>query len=81
MANITIKNIPDNLYEALKERASINHRSINSEVIFLIERAVRQPKRRTVEEVIARAAALRERATGVYLTDEELEAAINEGRE
>ena len=40
MATMTIKNIPDELYEELKQRAAANRRSINNEVIVLIERAV-----------------------------------------
>ena len=41
MATLTIKNIPDDLYEELKQRAATNRRSINNEVIMLIERAFR----------------------------------------
>lgn len=40
MASITVKNIPTALYELLKQRARINHRSINSEIIVCIEEAV-----------------------------------------
>ena len=81
MATITIKNIPDDLYQELKLRAERNHRSVNSEVIFLIEQAVRKTRVRSVEDVIARARVLRDAAPNVYVTDEALEAAINEGRD
>lgn len=40
MATITVKNVPDELYEKLKMKAEVNRRSINSEVIVCIERAV-----------------------------------------
>ena len=40
MATITVKNIPDELYERLKCVAEINRRSINSEIIVCIENAV-----------------------------------------
>ena len=40
MATITVKNIPDDLYERLKQAARAHRRSINSEVIVCIERAV-----------------------------------------
>ena len=37
MATITVKNIPDDLYERLKVVAGTHHRSINSEVIYCLE--------------------------------------------
>ena len=37
---ITVKNIPVEIYEKLKRAAEISHRSINSEIIACIERAV-----------------------------------------
>ncbi|MBW1716868.1 MAG: Arc family DNA-binding protein, partial [Deltaproteobacteria bacterium] len=40
MATVTVKNIPDELYERLKTVAEINRRSINSEIIVCIENAV-----------------------------------------
>ena len=40
MATITVKNIPDELYERLKSVAEINRRSLNSEIIVCIENAV-----------------------------------------
>jgi len=41
MPTITVKNIPDELYERLKQLAKANRRSINSEIIVCIERSVR----------------------------------------
>jgi antitoxin FitA len=40
MATVTIKNIPDELYQKLKSTAEINYRSINSEIIKCIENSV-----------------------------------------
>ena len=40
MPTITVKNIPESLYENLRESAGANHRSINREVIACIERAL-----------------------------------------
>jgi len=40
MPTITVKNIPPEMYEKLKMAAQINRRSINSEIIACIERAV-----------------------------------------
>jgi antitoxin FitA len=44
MANVTIKNIPDELYEQLKQRAALHRRSINSEVIVCLEHALHGTK-------------------------------------
>jgi len=37
MANLTLQNIPADLYDWLKQKAEINHQSINDEVIALLE--------------------------------------------
>jgi plasmid stability protein len=79
MATLTIKNIPDDLYEKLKFSAEANRRSINSEVIVLIERAFRSHKP-SPEEIQERARRLREMTAHCYLTEEELNRAKNEGR-
>lgn len=79
MATMTIKNIPDDLYKLLKKQAADNRRSINNEVITMIERSVRS-YRIDVDEFIAEARAIRELTADYILTDEELDRAINEGR-
>lgn len=78
MATLTIKNVPDELYQKLKESAEANRRSINSEVIYIIEQAVR-PHRVNPDEILARARELREQLN-VYVTEEELNQAKDEGR-
>ena len=40
MPTITVKNIPPEIYEKLKKSAETSRRSINSEIIACIERAV-----------------------------------------
>ncbi len=79
MATLTIKNIPDELYERLKASAEANRRSINSEIILLIERALAS-YRPSPEEIEAEALKLRELTAGYHLTQEELDAWKNEGR-
>lgn len=37
MATMTIKNIPDSVYRELKRQAARHHRSLNQEVIALLE--------------------------------------------
>lgn len=54
MATLTIKQIPPVLVERLKERAEINGRSMNKEVIACLE-AVVMPVEPSAEEAIAAA--------------------------
>lgn len=43
MATLTIKKVPDTLHERLKQQARRNRRSLNSEVIVLLEQALTGP--------------------------------------
>jgi plasmid stability protein len=43
MANVTIRNVPEELHAALKERARRNRRSLNEEVLALLESACQAP--------------------------------------
>jgi len=79
MATITVKNIPDDLYQALARSAAANRRSINSEVIVCIERAVRSRKVEP-EAVLSRARRLREDSSGYVIEDDEFTAAKRAGR-
>ena len=40
MKTLSIKNVPESLHERLKNRARRNHRSLNGELLVLLERAV-----------------------------------------
>ncbi len=81
MASITIKNIPEPLYLALKSSAATNHRSINGEVIFRLKEAL-LPQRASRDELLDQIRQMREEiGQGAALSPEEIEAAINEGRE
>ena len=79
MPAITVKNIPDDLYERLKESAQAHRRSINSEVIVCIEKAV-GASRIDIEAEIASARELREQTGGYFLTDDDLLQFKSEGR-
>ncbi|HVB15859.1 MAG TPA: Arc family DNA-binding protein [Stellaceae bacterium] len=57
--NISIKNAPDDLVALLKERARSNRRSMQRELLAIIDNAVRPPRHLTPDEVLARARALR----------------------
>ncbi len=79
MATVTIKNIPDDLYDELKRRAARNRRSINSEIILLIEHTFRSYKPEP-QDIEMQAKRLREMTADYFLTEDELNQAKNEGR-
>jgi plasmid stability protein len=79
MTSITIKNIPDDLYERLKAAAAANRRSINSEVIVAIEEAV-GPERLEVDRLLVRARQLRSLTADHPLTEAALADLKNSGR-
>lgn len=83
MPSLTIKNMPPDLYVRLKESATRNRRSLNSEAIVQLERQF--PRRRTPEEerrLMEEIRELRERIAkrGHIFTEEEITAAKREGR-
>lgn len=79
MPTITLKNIPQDLYETLKMRAKRNRRSLNSEILVILEESV-LPKPVDVETILAEAKALREQTPDYFLTEEVLRKAKDEGR-
>jgi len=79
MATVTVKNIPDELYERLKTFAEINRRSINSEIIVCIENAVKS-RRFDPDKVIENARRLRRLTSGYCISDEEFNRAKAEDR-
>ena len=79
MPTITVKNIPADLYERLKESARAHRRSINSEVIVCIERAV-GTRKTDVEAEIASARELCEKTGDYFLTDNDLKQFRSDGR-
>lgn len=79
MATITVKNIPDALYERLKSIAEKNRRSVNSEIIMCIEKTV-MSRPIDIEEVFRNARQLRQLTDGNLINDEEFTRAKAEGR-
>jgi transposase-like protein/plasmid stability protein len=79
MATVTVKNIPDELYDRLKSVAEINRRSINSEIIMCIENTVIS-RRINLDEVLENARQLRQLTAGHLISDEEFNQAKAEGR-
>jgi hypothetical protein len=80
MPSITLKNIPERLYERLKYFAKLRHRSLNSEIIFNLEKSVGLAEE-DPEKLRQEGKAFRDRVRNkVQVTSEEIEKAINEGR-
>ena len=52
MASVLIKNLPDELHRELKQRAERHHRSLNKELIAIIETAVQRPDRTGLPEPV-----------------------------
>ena len=80
MATLTIKNIPDPLYARLKALAAEHRRSINSEAILAVERALSVQTVSDPAALIASLKRARARIKGVYLTDLELREGRDAGR-
>ncbi len=80
MTTITVKNIPSDLYERLKDSAASNRRSINSEIIVAIENAV-SIRRVNVNEMLVAARQLRALTAHVPISDDELNELKQAGRE
>jgi plasmid stability protein len=53
--NLSIKNVPDELAERLRERAKRNHRSLQGELLSIIEAAVAPHGEMHIDEVWAEA--------------------------
>ena len=79
MPTVTVKNIPGELYERLKRSAKVNRRSINSEIIVCIERALRS-RQIDPEVLLPRAQKLREKTVDYPISDEEFTEAKATGR-
>ncbi len=75
MRQLTVRNIDDNIYQRLKDRARVNRRSLEAEVRAILDQAV-VPDR---SEVARRAAAMRARLGGRYTGN--ATAAIREDRD
>ena len=79
MPAITLKNIPDPLYTQLKIAANAHRRSLNSEILYCVERTLGTHKINASEH-IEMARKLRAKTAQHNLTDQELNDFKNEGR-
>ncbi len=79
MTTLTIKNMPEKVYERLKVSAKANQRSINKELIAIVQQAV-MPQAIDVDEWLEQTRKIRERTAEYILTDDEITRLKNEGR-
>ena len=79
MATLTLKQVPEDLYRLLKERAAAHRRSINNEAIVCLEQML-TPRKLVVEDWLAEVRSVRRRMPRRALTDEILRKAKEDGR-
>jgi antitoxin FitA len=77
--SLTLKNIPDAVYERLKVAAELHRRSLNSEAIVCLE-SVLLPSRVAPTERLARARELRANLPKGQFTAKDIDAAKKLGR-
>jgi plasmid stability protein len=80
LATLTIKKLPDSLYQRLKAKAAEHRRSLNSEAILAVERAVADTGSLEPGEIVASLRNARARLTRVFVTDSALRAGRRDGR-
>lgn len=76
---MTLKNIPDEIYERLKASAAAHRRSLNREAIVCLE-SVLLPERIAPEERLARARTLRSLHAGTKTRARDIDAMKKAGR-
>ncbi|MCI5209152.1 MAG: Arc family DNA-binding protein [Candidatus Electrothrix sp. ATG2] len=79
MPSVTVKNIPDHTFELLKQTATAHRRSMNSEIICLIEKAIIS-KPFNPERFLVQAKRSRQKTKDFLLTDDILQTAKGQGR-
>ncbi|MCF7804034.1 MAG: Arc family DNA-binding protein [Candidatus Marinimicrobia bacterium] len=79
MKNITVKNIPDDLYEKIRDHAKSHRRSVNKEIIHCLSQAV-EARPFDPEEHLESAQKFRQRTESHTLTPKEIADAKAHGR-
>ena len=79
MPSLTIKSIPEQVLDRLRDSAAANRRSLNSEVLYRLEQSM-QYRVAEPEQLLARVQALRARTSLPPMTDEALRRMRDEGR-
>jgi len=76
---LTLKNMPDDVYQRLKASAKANRRSLNSEAIVCLERMLRAEQPHAADR-LARARSLRAKLSADGFNAQELDVLKREGR-
>ena len=79
MPALTIKSIPEELYQELKKAAKTHHRSLNSEVIASLE-LILKPVKMTPRQHLENARAIRSRIHSNHISMEDIDSAKKNGR-
>lgn len=81
MRSLTIKNVPDEVYLLLKEKAAMHQRSLNKEVLLSLKQSV-TPHNVDTSLLLQKAKEFREltRSRGINTSPEELRKIVGEGR-
>ncbi len=76
--NITLKNVPESLHKRLREAADENGRSLNKLILLTLEQTFCAHK--SDRDALLQRIRLRRNAMNVWIDDQSIEAAIEEGR-
>jgi plasmid stability protein len=79
MVSITLKNIPDELHQRLRESAQSHRRSVTAEILSLLE-AQLKPTCRSPEGMLASIRGIQERHPIQPVTQEDIDRFKREGR-
>jgi antitoxin FitA len=79
MPDVTIENIPDDLYEQLKIKANLNNRSIDSEILACLVQAL-LPNKLMPEERLSQIEQLRTAISPNQITAQNIDQEIDKGR-
>ena len=79
MPALTLKNIPEELYNSLKEAATRHHRSLNSEIIDCLEKSL-HPQTLPPAQRLAHIRQLRGNMDKSRIKPTDIKQAINSGR-
>lgn len=79
MTSLTLKNLPNDLYQQLKASASLHRRSMNAEAILCLERSLQRECADTTV-FLARARDRRALTHRIFVTDEDLSRVKQSGR-
>lgn len=80
MPNITLKGIPADVHEALKEQAAAHGRSLNREVILRLRMSIVRDRSADPVALLAASRRLQKRMPAVHLDDAFLATAKRQGR-